>query len=117
MNASSPDSTPMARWSAPTWATSTTLNGVMLDHVRCSTSVPLLAEREGQPPRDLWAEAYQSDRIDIADDGQVGVARLGEPEIVVNGLRLSLPAAHNFGVALCNLVEDIEAMAGLEVTR
>lgn len=107
-----PRQTPMARWSAPAWATTTRLDGV-LRHTRTGESVP--CEIEGRDA-EIAPEAYQADDLEVRD-GVIRVVREGEPEIFLEGIRLSLAAAHNLGIRLCNLVEDIEAIAGLEVTR
>lgn len=106
----------LAAWPAPAWATRSRAEGGEVCHWRDGDAVPVLPELLGDPEGSIAPTAYLCDEIAVDDDG-VRVVRDDQPIIILEGFRLTLAAAHNLGVALCNLVEDVEAMGGYEVTR
>lgn len=106
----------LVAWEAPRWATETRADGAEVRYSRPTERVPVLPEFLDQPGGHIAAEAYQIDAFEVRD-GVVSVVRDPEPVVIIEGFRLTLAAAHNLGKNLVDLVETIEAIAGLDVTR
>lgn len=98
---------PLASWTAPEWATRSRAEDGHVAHTRKATSVPTISDLVDHPAPDLTPEVVQLDQVEVWDGG-VFITR-GEPVVFVEGISLTLAAAHNLGAALQRLVEEVEA--------